>query len=112
MNTTTQLFIRACKSKNPNQRVHSVYNRFYGKLTVPSDSDAYIAELLLKICEDYKLLSLSKIVSELDPNSFWKRLYPENQETYNQNVIKVCTSAIMFTEIKNIEGFISPRKFR
>jgi hypothetical protein len=110
MNKYTQLFIRACKSNNPKQRVQSVYNRFYGKF---ADSETPIAGLLLEICEDYNLLTLSKLASELDPNHPLRRLFPERCENnYWQNVINICTSAIRLTTKDKLEGFISPRRFR
>jgi hypothetical protein len=113
MDNLTQLFIRACKSANPKKRVRSVYRRFYNTYNEneQNEYDRYIAIILLDICDEHKLLSLKKLATELDPNHFLKSLYKE-EETYLQEVIRICTSAIRLTEVKKLEGLTPPRKFR
>lgn len=44
MDNITQLFVRACKSGNPEQRIYSVYKRFYNRLEMPDQRKAAVAD--------------------------------------------------------------------
>ena len=52
MKNLTALFIRACKSKDPLKRCHSVYNRFYIRSGNKSCINNELSYLLAKICDE------------------------------------------------------------
>lgn len=64
------LFIRACKSKDPEKRVSSVYRRFYLPYS-ESDTTAIIASLLTEIVEQYTPIHLHKLLKELSPQAYF-----------------------------------------
>jgi len=114
MDNITQLFIRACKSANPERRVKSVYRRFYNyckRENKSNEYDKHIANILIDICESHKLLSVSKLATELDPHRFYKSLRIEKL-TYCQELIAICTGAIRLAKVNQLEGLTSPLKFR
>lgn len=101
-----QLVIRACKSKHPYQRLHSVYRRFYIK---KQDPDQEIANLLAKICDRFTLVNSSELVNEMDPANNWKY---DNDINYWQQVVHVLSSKIRLSEIVKFPGLIKPLIFR
>jgi hypothetical protein len=68
MNKLEQLFVRACKSKNPETRVGSVLRRFYLLDMGPE----YAIPMLADICEKYRLISIPKLIEALSPFNDWK----------------------------------------
>ncbi len=60
METTEQLLIRACKSSNPEAIVRRVYRRFYLSQEIRACD---LAQILMKICERYRLWTASKLLS-------------------------------------------------
>lgn len=60
--TIQTLFIRACKSKDPQTRVNSVYRRFYLYQNV---NDYILSQILVDIVEEFCPIKLNKILSEL-----------------------------------------------
>lgn len=65
MNSLDQLFIRACKSKEPRTRIRSVYNRFY--LRNLPHKDIHIIGILANLCEKYTPMTASELITELSP---------------------------------------------
>lgn len=107
MNKLDQLFVRACKSKNPDVRILSIYRRFY--YGVPSwDS---IAALLARICDEHMDIRVGTLLSDLSPVNAWK--YGTEEETpYWERVVRVLTSKIRTAKIDNFEGLTPPLRFR
>jgi hypothetical protein len=52
MKNLTALFIRACKSRDPLKRCHSVYNRFYIRSGNKSVINNELSYILAKICDE------------------------------------------------------------
>jgi hypothetical protein len=116
MDKVTQLFIRACKSINPDKRLQSVYKRFYGSKDMYSE---HISVILLKICQDYNLLTLESFASKIGREISWilSPVFNRHSKTvdynsYLESVNSVCISAIRLTKVSKLEGFTAPRKFR
>ena len=66
---TDQLFIRACKSWNSDERLLRVYRRFY--YSHGSDEEAYreIAGILGRISEEHFNMPVEYMVNYIDPNA-------------------------------------------
>lgn len=108
MTNTEQLFIRACKSLNPELRVRIVYRRFYG--SYDDNHDADIAYLLTKIVDKYDLVSTIDLIESLNPMDKWK--YANDDDLYLTIVMKVMISKIRLCEISKLDGFKKPLRFR
>lgn len=102
MNNLEQLFIRACKAKEPRKRLNSVYRRFY---LVDEDTSYGIGRILLQICEKYNLGTLSHVV-----NSFMSTNHP----TLSEKLMWCFVHIIRFTDGDTLMklGYTIPRKFR
>lgn len=96
MDTTTELFIRACKSRHPLTRLVSVYNRYYYKGA--EDPSPHIACILMKICEDFDLIRPSKLMDELNPDNNWRQVEEADKDNYHKRCVAVLMNAIRFTE--------------
>lgn len=109
MSNTELLFIRACKSKHPHQRVRSVYRRFYLNCEYDHATE-YIANLLVNICDKYNLMSTGDMVIAVHPANRWK--YGNEDDSYWTAIFNITLSRIRLTEVKKFPGFIPPRSFR
>ncbi|AHK11306.1 hypothetical protein S14_197 [Shewanella sp. phage 1/4] len=105
MDDVTQLFIRACKSQNPQVRLRSVYRRFYLKQINDELMDRYITEELITIIEKYNPLTISKLFREME--SF----YYEDLN-YHQKKHRVMMSHLRSTERSVLVGMRVPRRFK
>jgi len=114
MDDLTQLFIRACKSRNPKARVKSVYRRFYqycDREREQGEYDGYISRILLDICIEHDLLSIHKLIDELDPDYYMKKVM-KDARGYREQVIDLCISAIRLTKKDDLKGLRPPLRFR
>lgn len=105
MNNTDILFIRACKSKSPEKRLASVYRRRYGKYP---NYEIYITNILTRICEEHNLISISKLILELNPETDWKY----QDERFENKIYKILLSTIRLSEISKFPDFKITRKFK
>lgn len=71
-----QLFIRACKSKNPYLRLHSIYNRFYCKGAKPKIKDTVIIDILSDIVDEYCPLRTAKFAAVVLGHSYTTAFLP------------------------------------
>ena len=63
--TVQTLFIRACKSKDPEKRVNSVHRRFYLYNPSVKIEDSWICGVLIPIVEEFCPIKLRKLLVEL-----------------------------------------------
>ena len=110
MDKTEQLFIRACKSKSPEQRVLSVYRRFY---MVPQESVSYeyIAQILARICDEYKLFNTLDLLTDLNPENRWKYNL-KNDVSYSRFCMRVLVGKIRFAKVNKLQGLSVAASFR
>ncbi|MGZ7118229.1 MAG: hypothetical protein ACXVH2_00820 [Methanobacterium sp.] len=106
MTNTEQLFIRACKSLNPELRVRSVYRRFYGDYY----NAANTSYLLINICNKYDLVSIKDLIEDLNPDNKWKYAYVD--DSYWALVMNILISKIRLTEISKLPELKKPLRFR
>ena len=109
MTKTEMLFIRACKSNNPQLRLRSVYRRFYCSQHLIEDVSGPVAYLLVNIVEKYFKYSLINLLGDLSPSNIMYII----STPYNTKVLYEMTNIIRFTNGKDLpEGFIKPTRFR
>jgi len=103
MNKIDQLFIRACKSKNPYKRLKSIRRRFYIHL---AHDDYYITLKLTEICDKYLPVKSSKILEELI-HPFMLRDAPIQDKLF-----RIFLNNIRFADASVFPGFIPPAYYR
>jgi len=106
MNKTAILFIRACKSKNPNLRVNSVYRRFY----LASDNTVIntwnICTVLSRICNDFGI-TIEMLVNDLNPTQRL-RFNWEVDVSMEDQLLERLISYIRFVQVDKLDGYIKP----
>ena len=107
MNETTQLFIRACKSKDPKKRVISVYKRFYCKNNNPIPP---LINILSNICDEFIEIKTFNLLVEISPENSW--LTCESEYNFNEACLNVLISKIRLTEVSKFTGLSKPLMFK
>lgn len=108
MNKTTQLFIRACKSKDPNRRVVSVYKRFYCRENNPIP--ALICILSGIVDEFIGIQRTYRLLSDISPDNAWRTC--EADYNFNEACFNVLVDKIRFTKGSKFEGLSMPLIFK
>jgi len=103
MNKIDQLFIRACKSKNPHKRLKSIRRRFYIRL---NDDDKYITMKLAELCDKYIPIKSTKLLEELT-HPFVMR-----DATIQEKLFRFFLNNIRFAEVDAFPGLTPPAMFR
>lgn len=104
MTKLDMLWVRACKSKNPQRRLQSVYRRFY-LCGEPEVED--LAGILCDLVDKYLDLPLHNVIDGLNPNHPY---YMEH--TYHEQVLAFFTSKLRLSPSSCYKGYIAPRRFR
>ena len=108
MNNVEQLIIRACKSKDPDVRLRSVYRRFYYDTDDEHRIASSLVGIMASICDRYVPIKPSEIIKQLDPANFWGR----TDVTYLYRVFDTLVSQIRLTRTDQLEGLTPPVQFR
>lgn len=107
MDNTTQLFIRACKSQNTAYRLKRLYSSiYYGEY-----DNTHVKHILAKIVEEHQLISITKLMYEIDPSSKWKYGVSDDA-SHNEHMVAVLASIIRLTEVSKLKGYKVPTRFR
>jgi len=108
MDNTTQLFIRACKSSDPQKRVRSVYNKYYLKCNEPEE---HIAFLLAQIVDKYLTIPVWEIMMDIHPNNsyYYNEGQPDNLWIIYMNVLIL---KIRLSEKSKFPEFVIPLRFK
>ena len=106
---TEILFIRACKSKNPEYRIKRLYKMFY----YPEVSDQQGMLILSKIADKAGIFNgrLAVILDGLNPANAWK-YRADSDASYLEIACAFLISEVRLTPVSKFEGFILPAKFR
>ena len=104
MTKLDMLWFRACKSKNPQKRLQSVYRRFYlcGEAD-PCD----LANILCGLVEKYLHLPLYSIIDGLNPDHPVYRGH-----THFERLVLMLTSKLRLSNMTPFKGYIAPMRFR
>ena len=111
MDKTTQLMIRACKSLNPQQRLRTVYRRFYYRGDSVGQENAALVSILSRVCEEYAPIRLTVLMDHLKPENHWKHDF-EVREGFNSYAVKILSRHLRMTEGSDLDGLTPPRRFR
>jgi len=103
MTKIDQLFIRACKSKDPYKRLKSLRRHFYIHL---NDDDKYITMKLAEICDTYLPVKSIKIFEELT------HPFLIHEATIQDKLFRIFLNNIRFAEITAFPGMRAPAMFR
>jgi len=109
MDNTTQLFIRACKSKNSEKRLYSVYRRFYGNYENVEPNIAYI---LSKICDEYLNITNTQMIEKLNPTNTWMYNNEEGETPYSFITMRMLCSSLRQSSINCFPNMVKPSLFR
>lgn len=112
MKKTDQLFIRACKSLNPDIRLRSVYRRFYGKYN-EVDENLGLSSVLTDIVDDYFPMSINKYLREKSSYNLYCKLSNSPSGEVEKN-IWIMRDHIRWQERSKLEdlGVATPLRFR
>lgn len=108
MDKMTQLWIRACKSKDPSKRLHSVLRRFY----LVGGNGTYKLEAIIH----HLSVIVDKYIS-VDSYTLYKELTQEDtffrdDRTPQEKMLSFMVRTIAFTEVSKLDGLTTPCKFR
>ena len=106
MNTLDNLFIRACKSKDPHKRIETLYIRNYA---CPFEYK-HIAIILERIARKYNLITVIDLMGELSPEkSYWYNDCP-----YDEKLVRILVNKIRHCAVDVLlnDGYRVPAVFR
>lgn len=110
MDNTTALFIRACKSKNAEKRLYSVYRKRYGNYEHVEPNIAYI---LSKITDEYLNINNCQMIEKLNPANTWMfNNKDESVPPYSTIVMRMLCSTIRQSSVECFTGLVKPALFR
>lgn len=104
MNKIEILFIRACKSLEPQRRVLSAYCRFYGKYT---DPEKHIILVLADICDLYAPMRILDLIANLDP----RKIATSESQPYSVTALRALIYHLRFCNTKKLPGYSPPTRF-
>ena len=109
MTPIENLFIRACKSAYPHNRVRSVYRRFYGSFPTEETNKALVI-ILAGLCDKYNPFEAADLLSKVNPNKATFQGQPIMD--WLTLALNVLIYQLRFTRPKSLSGFIAPARFR
>lgn len=108
MDKIDQLFIRACKSRSPEQRVRSVHKRFF--FSCGEDNKTIITRLS-SIYDAYCRVDTIKLLADISPVNFiWK--YNKGYYDFEEACITALIQYIRLCKRECFPDLIPPKRFR
>ena len=111
MNKQDMLFIRACKSKRPTERVSRLYKMFY---LCPSDTIQTIdlVQILAGVCDrNLPKITYAKAVDMSNPYK-WQYTFEKDTRKHFELWFDVLVSQLRFTDVTTLEGYTLPAYWR
>ncbi len=107
MNNVQSLLIRACKAKDPDKRIRSVYRRFfYGGDMEYRDIAAILSNIIVEYCP----IPQPTLLAALHPLN--RRYYGCTEETdFYEVCAKVFISHIRLRDMTELKGFRKPSRY-
>jgi len=106
MDNTTQLFIRACKSNNPELHVRAVYKRFYVNGNDHNTVRNALINILGDICDKHIQTNIRDLMMDLQPGG----RYGGPKLPYLDQCLSVLVSIIQTTKVDQFKGLTTPAK--
>lgn len=108
MDNTTQLLVRACKRMDSTTRLLRVYKRFYyGDGQSNQENIWALVSILAPIVEMYCPIRISKVLSEIHPDSVYNK-----ERTYQEAALSLLVGRIAFTRPDDFDGLRQPAWLR
>lgn len=108
MDNYQQLFVRACKSNNAEQRIKRLYKSIY-YTEFNYNHGMYI---LMKIVQEYNLIRFDRFVLEYaNPEKSWQ-YGSDSNESYDERMFKAFISIIRLSKVVKFPDYRQPAKFR
>lgn len=106
------LFIRACKSRNPEHRINRLYRMMYmGLLPVDEQQVLYILGIIHEKCYKYHHKGVVSLIYATSPQN--RLMLGCTMDSSHNDVFKaVIISTLRDMAIVDIEGWIHPARFR
>lgn len=111
MRKVTQLWIRACKSRNPRKRVDTLYKRFYYVDNDYNNIRKGIISILSQIHDKYCKIDTLKMIDAVSKDGLYWR-FSSKPYDYHEAVLEYLISKIRLSEKDRFPGLTPPRKFR
>lgn len=112
MEKSTNLFIRACKSNNAAERLTKLYNMFYLHTDDENVIQTELVHILSTIVDKHCPMTVVEFLRGVSEQESYYRLTQEVLPDKNYLNLLVLISKIRRTNVKAIEGFITPCRFR
>ena len=110
MDKIEQLWICACKSKNPYKRVLTLHKRFYGAYEDNELANKVaVTGLLVQIVDKYVPMTASELIGKLQHTYFFGKGV---EECIRNKSFEVMISRIRLSRAECFEGLIPPLRFR
>ena len=110
MNTTEILIIRACKGNNTEERLKSIYRRFWNG-EVDKFSHEVMKHQMIRIVDEYDLTTVSELLKKIDDNR--KVWFPKQQKiSYDKALLEALISTIRYCKIEKIPNLPEPTRFK
>jgi hypothetical protein len=102
------LLVRACKTSDPQRRVRSVYQRYYGRYQKEVMDNALVG-ILATICDSNLNIPLLRVLSAMSPQA---RGNYDHDMSYTVFCVNFLISKIQNSEVSNFNGYVGPARFR
>lgn len=109
MDNTQALLIRACKSTNPEERLHKLYRKFYYSGGTQEQEKEALSYILTTIVEVHCPMSLSSLVQEMSHNMDF--MYDKTLSRQGR-VAAIMQQQIRRSKASDFVGLPLPVKFR
>ena len=103
MEKLEMLFIRACKSDNPYERVQKVYRRFYGDY---AESDRFIIQILSDICDKYRPFKTIDLIDRT------RGICTSSCPPHSKEIVLMLVNRLWLIRVTDLSGYIPPLRFR
>jgi len=113
MDNLTSLIIRGCKSKDPIQRLESIYKRFYYNDRTKT-MECFTSQLA-SICDNYEITTIERIISkiyhELDMDTMFNE--PCGMQSIQSTIYWALINSIRYAsnDVFKNSGFRIPTKY-
>ncbi len=112
MDTTTNLFIRACKSEQPHKQLQKLFNRFYMPTEDTQRIDVELCHILGNVVDEYCPMGVVKFMSMVAKQESYYLISQEVPPHSYYTSLLVLMYRIRFTEVGKFKGFVKPLKWR
>jgi len=112
MDTSTNLFIRACKAEHPHKRLQKLFNRIYMSTEDTQRIDIELGHILGNIVDEHCPMGVVKFMSLIEEQESNYKIAQEVPPHRHYTTFLALMYRIRFTGVDKFKGFIKPLKWR